>query len=248
MKQNAKVDKDGIRLAPTVANVSKPSKLPVVVQQVGFAVEKDTNLDREESTSKDYQPKAKDISKTDKTSMRLKNIIVGTLMLLCSVAVLLPYIFGSANYSVNLGFQFSLGNHNVFLTLFEAVKDSIDLANAGAGGLIGEVWLSAVPSIILLIGLIAVAKNVLSALAAVIFSREPKSYAGGALFYLFVTLVLLAINLVGLESIGVAKIDFVSDIINNFRTSELFTICVFALGYALLSAIITKINPKNYGY
>lgn len=55
-------------------------------------------------------------------------------------------------------------------------------------------------------------------------------------------------SLVGAEAVGIEKIDFINDFIRGFKTSELFSLVVFAAGYFIVSLICTLIDSDRYGY
>jgi len=55
-------------------------------------------------------------------------------------------------------------------------------------------------------------------------------------------------SLIGEDSIGIAKIDFMKDFIHDCSNCELFTMVITSIGYLLVCSIINFVNRDKQGY
>ena len=100
--ERRQVDDAGIRLAPTPLDGAATKRMPAVVQEfvlaprLDYAGEEDERRE-EVSTASDYQPKERDAGRRWKRSVRTRNFLSGTIMLIASAAALLPFILAAAD-------------------------------------------------------------------------------------------------------------------------------------------------------
>lgn len=251
---NGMVDDAGIRLAPAPVCRDVSVSMPAVRQEFVITpqLKPETPNNGEEQTAKvttehDYQPKKKDVSKKWKRSRRSKNIALGVVMFILSAVILLQYILGAANVRINnLKFALIPDELGAIANIVNAVKLCMKFGWTTAAA--KQIWLNCVPSFILIVGLIAVAVNMIKSIVGLFGAVKPRKYMLPALVYLLMALAVLIIYLVGAPTIGVEQVDFMKDVIYGYQTSELFGIIVFALGYFIASVICTWISSEKYGY
>lgn len=250
--QKRAVDDAGIRLAPAPIKNSGYHVMPSVVQD--FIITPHIVVDEPEddgqpkaSTENDFQPKKQDISKRWKRRKRAKNMVVGLVMFVVTVAVVLPYILGTVGVWLDdFAFRYVPRDFSAINNIVRAFKLTASFGWKGAE--VKAIWVNAVPDLILLLGIIFLASNLLKSLFAMIGSVKPINYTEGAVVYLFTVLAVFIAALVGAEKIGVSKIDFVQDFIHGYKTSELFSLVIFAVGYFVVSFICTRVDADKYGY
>ena len=249
--KNRGVDDAGIRLAPTPIRNSDYHVLPSIRQE--YVLEPSLHIDEpkdmpsgEISTADDFQPKVKDRSKRWKRQKRGKNIIFGAIMLAITVIVLLPYILAAAGQNLNLPFKFVPEKLNAIGGLVEAFKSTASYGWTGPE--VKAIWLEMVPNLVLMLGIIFLVFNLIKTFCALLGAVKPVKYVANSVIYLVCVLTVLVLYLIGINACGIEQINFVNDFIKGFRTSELFSLVVFALGDVLVSVICTMSNKDRYGY
>lgn len=199
-----------------------------------------------ESTLDDYQPKKEDATKKWKRKKRALNIVGGIIALVASLAVLMPYVLGYLGTDTSFPIDISFATFNSIQALVEGVQQVISLGFFTPES--NAVLVMLIPHIILAIGILAVAINVIKSVCALLFVKKPVKYTKCAIVNLVCVLAIFIASLVGAPSIGINKIDFMADVVNGYASSEHFTLLAFAVGYTLVSAICTQINRDKYGY
>lgn len=251
--KNKGVDDAGIRLAPTPIHNSNFHVMPTVMQEfvitprIEVEEQDQGEFSRDTTTVGDFQPKKEDVSKKWKRSKRSKNMILGIVMLIITVLVVLPYILGAVGVWLNdFAFRYVPKDFGALHNIVEAFKTTA--ANGWHGDAVNEVWIKAVPSLILLFGILFLTINLIKSMVAILATHKPVKYTVGATVYLFTVLAVFIASLVGASAIGVEKISFIDDFIHGFRTSELFSLIVFAAGYFVVSLVCTLLGADKYGY
>ncbi|MDE7372962.1 MAG: hypothetical protein K2N18_02755 [Clostridia bacterium] len=252
--KNRGVDDAGIRLAPTPIHNSSYHVMPTIKQE--FVITPRLEIEEEESsedyerrtnTANDFQPKTEDMSKKWKRRKRTKNMIIGVIMLLLTLVMLLPYILGAAGaWLENFPFRFVPMRFGALHNIIEAFKYTASHGWHGAD--VNFLWKLMIPSIILMVGFLFLAINLIKSLFSALGTYKPVRYTSGATVYLLAVLAVFIASLVGAESIGLQKINFINDFIHGYKTSELFSLVVFAVGYFVVSLICTLIDSDKYGY
>lgn len=254
---NRNVDEAGIRLAPTPIQNANYHVMPTVMQEFVIEPRIETNGNSgvqdgssqavDINTSNDFQPRKQDISKKSTRRKRSKNIIIGSIMLALTVVVVLPFILGAAGVWLDkMPFVYVPRQYGALYRIVEAIKVSFRFG--WKGGVVGQAWLSCVPSIVLLVGILALAVNLLKSAIALFGSVKPINYVAGATIYLLSVLVDFVIAIVGFSLIGVEKMDFMQDFIHGFRTNEFFSLLVFSVAYFVISFVCTWADSDKYGY
>lgn len=235
-----KVDDMGIRLAPTPMRGNDVNQLPSVRQDFvlrpSLEIDEPQDVSQDYSTVDDFQPKAKDVGKTWKRRKRGKNFICGLLMLLTEAIVVLPYLFAVFGVKIDfLPFKYVLDDYN-------AIGHIVDFAtNGGKFALI-------VPDLILAVGLLFILVNIVKSLTGICGAVKVRKYATCSVLYFIFVAILFVIALVGADSLGVGKIDFMQDVIHGYATSEWFTLFATAVFGIIMSVICSFINPDKSGY
>lgn len=251
--KNRGVDDAGIRLAPTPIHNSNYHVMPTVMQE--FVITPRIEVEepdrgeqtRETTTANDFQPRKEDISKKWKRRKRTKNMIIGAIMLIVTLLVVLPYVLGAVGvWLEDFPFRYVPKQFGAIHNIVEAFK--FTASNGWKGAEVNSVWVATVPDLILLVGIICLAVNLIKSLIAVIATYKPIKFTVGATVYLFTVLAVFIASLVGAETIGIEKIDFMRDFINGYKTSELFSLIVFAVGYFAVSMVCTLVDADKYGY
>lgn len=252
--KNRGVDDAGIRLAPTPIRNSSYHVMPAVKQE--FVITPKLEIEEQESredyerrtnTANDFQPKTEDMSKKWKRRKRTKNMIIGVIMLLLTLVMLLPYILGAAGARLeDFPFRFVPVQFGALHNVIEAFKLTAKLG--WHGDIVNAIWQLMIPSIILMVGFLFLAINLIKSVFSVLGTYKPIRYTLGATVYLLAVLAVFIASLVGAESIGLQKINFIDDFIRGYKTSELFSLVVFAAGYFAVSLICTLIDSDKYGY
>ena len=252
--KNRGVDDSGIRLAPTPIRNSSYHVMPAIKQEFVITPkleiedqESSEDYERRTNTANDFQPRTEDMSKKWKRRRRSKNMIIGVIMLLLTLVMFLPYIFGATGvWLEKFPFKFVPMQFAVLHNIIEAFKMTARLGWHGHA--VVEVWLSTIPDIILMIGILFLAINIIKSMFSILGTYKPVRYTVGASIYLLTVLAVFIAALVGAEAIGIPKIDFATDFIRGYQTSELFSLIVFAVGYFVVSLTCTLINSDKYGY
>lgn len=249
--KNRNVDDAGIRLAPTPIRNSDYHVLPSIRQE--YVLEPSLHIDEpkdspsgEISTADDFQPKVRDKSKKWKRQKRGKNIVFGAIMLAISVIVLLPYILAAAGQNINLPFKYVPSELNAIGNLIEAFKTTASYGWKGPE--LKAVWLGAVPSLVLILGIIFLLFNLIKSFCALLGAVKPVKYIVNAIVYLVCVLTILVFYLIGIGAFGINQINFVNDFIKAYSTSELFSLVIFAFGNLLVSLLCTLLNKDKLGY
>lgn len=240
------VDENGLRVAPNPQSKSDIKILPKAVQPFEFqpTIKPLSNEGAVTSSVDDFQPKKRDVSKRRTRSERERNIFTAILMLFVTMAVLVPYILSAVGIKINEPFKYTFNEYNVFSHLVETIRTS---SSADAATL-KNIWFGMIPELILIVGIIALAINILKSFIGIFGARRPVKYFLGATIYLIAVLSIFIMALVGIGTLGVAKIDFVNDFIKGYATSEYFTLIVFGVGNLLFAFIVKLINPDRSGY
>ena len=170
----------------------------------------------------------------------------GIVALVASVAVLLPYVFAAVGASFNAPFKMVFDKFNVVSNLVSAFKNTAQLGWSGSE--VGAIWVSAVPSLILTIGILCVIINAIKSCFAIFGAVKPVKFARGAIVNLLCVLAIFVASLAGASAIGIEQIDFINDFIHGYASSELFTLVVFGAAYVVLCTVSAIINRDKCGY
>ncbi len=251
--KNRGVDDAGIRLAPTPIHNSSYHVMPTIKQEfvitprIEVEEQEDNEFSREASTANDFQPKTEDISKKWKRRKRSKNMIIGVIMLLITTVLILPYILSATGvWLEDFPFRYVPRRFAAIHNIVEAFKATAQLGWSGES--VRVIWIAVIPDIVLLAGILFLAINLFKALFSILGTYKPVKYTANAGVYLLAVLAVFITSLVGAEAVGIEKIDFINDFIRGFKTSELFSLVVFAAGYFIVSLICTLIDSDRYGY
>lgn len=201
---------------------------------------------RQNTTRSDYQPAKEDKTNKWKRQRRALNIVTGALALIASLIVLLPYVLGFFGTSATRPIVLSFSTFNSIRALWDGVPKVFSLGLLTPES--NTVLVSLVSHVILAIGILAVAINTIKSICALLFVKKPVKYLKGACVNLICALIILIISLVGAPYIDVVKVDFMTDIIKGYASSELFTLLAFALAYTIVCIICSLINRDKYGY
>lgn len=246
-------DGNGIKLAPAPMRADKSNGISPFVQELRIVPRleypSDSSGKDEErvSTSADYQPAARDASRRWKRKVRVRNALSSLIILLASAVVLVPYILAAAGVTANaVPFRLVLGEYDVIGGWIEAFRQT---AAAGwQAAAVKSVWLGMIPEMILTIGLLAVLINIVKAVLGLVGAIRPKRYTAGAVVCLLSVVAVFIAALVGAADIGVEQIDFMTDFIDGWQTSEFFTLFVTA-GFNVVAAVICSfVAPLRTGY
>lgn len=186
----------------------------------------------------------------ERKASRTKNLIVGFIMLLISIIVLLPFIFSLdavAGKLVNvfaslpcLNFQ---GSMNAIQNLIVFFSNKGDMAT---------IWKSTVPSFLLGLGLLFVVLNILKAFVGILGGVKGRKYVISSLITLGAIAVVIVLQIIGVESIGLPKVDFVQEVVFGWKYSQSFVLIavgiINALAAVICAVIVPKAPPKMWGY
>ncbi len=250
--KNRSVDDAGVKLAPTPIRSSDYHVLPSVMQEFVITprIEAEKTVQEESraeiSTAKDFQPRKKDVNKKWKRTKRGRNIALGLVMFLATTFVLLPYVLGAANLHPTLPFKYVPERFNAIFNIIEAFKQTA--AYGWKGELVNAIWIGCVPDLIIALGILCLAFNLIKSIFGMFITAKPVKYVPNAVIYFCSVAAILIASLVGAAEIGVERVDFVNDIIFAYQTSELFTMLVLSAGYMIVAGIVNVINTDNSGY
>lgn len=184
-------------------------------------------------------------TRSERKSKRLKNLIAGFVMLLLSVIVILPFIFsmdivsGSMVnlYSVMPGLNFD-GNINInaIQNLIVFFTNKAEMAN---------IWKSTVPSFVIGFGLVGVALNILKAIIGIIAGVKGRKYIVSSAVTLGFFVLILVMQLIGIDQIGLSKIDFMQEVVFGWKYSQTFVLLVLGLMNFLAACICAIFVPKE---
>jgi len=250
--KNKNVDDAGIRLAPSPIRNADYHVMPTVMQEFVIeprisAPEEPEDIERPASTEKDFQPKKQDISKRWKRKKRSVNITVGVILLVLTLVMLLPYVLGAVGvWLEDLPFKYVPKQFGVINNIVEAFKATAD---AGwKGDTVKIIWIAMIPNLVLFVGLLGLVVNLIKSLVGIFGAVKPVKYTFGATLYLLTVVTVLICSLVGVPAVGLEKINFMTDFIRGYQTSELFSLIIFSLGYFILSLICTISCADRNGY
>lgn len=245
-----KVDEMGIRLAPAPMTKESEKMLPAVRQD--FVMHPVLEIDEpqdvvEPSTSTDYQPKRKDLSKRLKRSKRTRNIVCGLIMFVFLSLILLQYTLAAVSETLDfIPFKYVPTEYNVIGNL---IDNFTQIKNAGwTGSMAAIFWKACLPDFILGIGIVFVLVNLIKAILGIFGAIKVKRYIVCSVVYLLVIIALFIAALVGAEEFGINKISFVNDFIKGWQTSEFFGLLITAAAGLLASIACSLINPEKSGY
>ncbi len=235
-----KVDAMGIRLAPTPMRGNDVNQLPSVRQDFvlrpSLEIDEPQDVGQTYSTVDDFQPKAKDAGKTWKRRKRGKNFVCGLLMLITEAILVLPYLFAVFGVKTDfLPFVYVLDDYN-------AIGHIVNFASGGGN------FALIVPDLILCVGLLFVLVNIVKSITGIFGGVKVRKYGTCSVLYFVFVAILFVISLVGADSLGVEKIDFMQDVIHGWQTSEWFTLFATATFGIIMSIICSFINPDKSGY
>ncbi|HKL94263.1 MAG TPA: hypothetical protein VJZ69_03170, partial [Clostridia bacterium] len=178
----------------------------------------------------------------EKKASRTKNLIAGIIMLLISVVVILPFIFSLdalAGSMVNLfaalpglNFQGSLNAIQNLVMFF------------GNPSVMATIWKSTVPSFLIGIGLIFIAFNILKALVGIFGGVKGRKYVINSLITIGAFAIVIVLELIGIDSIGLPKIDFMQEVIFGWKYSQSFVLIATGLLNLIASLICAVFVPK----
>lgn len=249
---NKPVDEAGIRLAPTPIRSGDMNVLPPVRQDFIIAPQlhiENENIDstgEEYDSTKDFQPKKVDVSKKWKRAKRGNNIVIGAIMFVATVFVVLPYILGACNLTVNMPFKYLPVRYNAIHNFIEAFKTTADMGWAGDG--LKDIWFKCVPDMIVIIGILFLAINLIKCVYGLFAAVKPLSYLTCASVYMLCILIVFIASLVGVDVLGVGKIDFINDFIKDCANNEMFSLVVISLGYFVVAFVCHVANSDKRGY
>ncbi len=250
--KNRALDDAGVRLAPTPIHTSDYHVLPSVRQEFVIAPHIEPQKTAQEearpeiSTAKDFQPRKKDVSKKWKRSKRGRNIVLGLIMFLLTAFVVMPYILGAVSQHPNLPFKYVPERFNVIYNIIEAFKATAQLGWTGES--VYAIWFASIADLILTIGILCLAINLIKSIVGMFITTKPVRYVPCAAVYFLSVIAILIAALVGAEEIGIARVDFVNDVIMAYGTSELFSMLVLSAGYLIVSFVVNLFNADNSGY
>lgn len=207
----------------------------------------DFNKEEAVSTRKDFQPKAEEITVKTKREKRIKQTVIGALVILFSIAMMMPYVLSALRVDASaLPVKLIPSEHNVLLNIKYAIQTSV--SSGWTGDVAKSVWVQTIPSLILAFGILFVIFNAIKALIAMIAGKKQRKYFGNALVNLLCVAVLFIISLVGAPTMGVSKLDFMNDVIYGYATCEVLWIFAISLLYAIVSGILTLASRDRRGY
>lgn len=246
------VDEAGIRLAPTPLRSSEMNVLPPVRQDFIITPHIEINEKAEQdkdsaSTLDDYQPKKEEISKRWKRGQRGKNILTGSLVFIITIFAVLPYILGACGVDPELlPFRYIPVRFSSVGNIIKAF--TVTASEGWAGDTVNQVWINAIPDLVIVVGIIALVINAVKSLYAMFAAVKQQKYAAWASVYLICILAVFIAALVGIPQMGIEKMDFINDFIYNCSTCELFTMVVIAFGYLVVTIVISSVGRDKQGY
>ena len=247
-----KVDESGIRKAPVPLYSNSVKQLPVVRQDFVLCPSLEADGSRENlvepSTAKDFQPKIKDVSRGWKRTKRLKNFFAGLLMLLATVATLLPFILSICQeFGANetLKFMFVPDDRNTVMNIYWAFDSEF-----------GTIWedgqkvnmLMVVPDFIIAVGILALLCNFVKSIISMCGAIKVKRFTLCALIYIATLLIVLMFHLIGFEKAGFAKWDFMEDVIHGWQSNEIVGLLITGMVGLICSLFAKLISYEKYGY
>lgn len=247
MANDKHVDSSGIRLAPEPMRASSVNRLPELRQEYVLTPSLSVEETREEreSTADDFQPKPEDRYAKLARRRTFKHMWVSWVMLALSLLTLAPYILSVAGVKPSLPIKVVPERFDVIGNLIEAFE--ISAKNGFKGADVNAVWLKCVPSIIIAIGLLFVIFNAIKSVFGIFGSTCSKRFLLGGSIYLIAIACVLVMSLVGVESVGIEKVNAL-DIIKNAKGEELAFEAGMAMIYFVFSAFLSAILQDSNGY
>ncbi|MDD4839559.1 MAG: hypothetical protein PHE93_02665 [Clostridia bacterium] len=186
------------------------------------------------------------IINTEKKSKRIKNLIAGIVMLIASVIVLLPFIFSLdsiAGSMVNL-YAFMPGLN--LQGSLNAIQNTITFFSNTAA--MASIWRSTMPSLLIAIGLLFVVFNIVKAFVGIFGGVKGRKYIVNSLLTIGFCATVVLLQLIGVDAIGLPKIDFVQEVVFGWKYSQTFVILAVALVNVVAACICAIFVPKKPMY
>ena len=247
-----KVDETGIRKAPVPLYSNSVKQLPPVRQDFVLcpSLEADGAKENlvEPSTAKDFQPKIKDVSRGWKRNKRLKNFFAGLLMLLATVATLLPFILSICQeFGANdtLKFMFVPDDRNTVMNIYWAFES--EMGTIWEGGREVNMWMI-VPDFIIAVGILALLCNFVKSIISMCGAIKVRRFTLCAFIYVVTLLIVLVFHLIGWEKAGFTKWDFLEDVIHGWQSNEIVGLLITGGIGLVLSFVAKLISYEKYGY
>ncbi len=248
-----KVDEMGIRLAPTPMQREDARKLPTVEQD--FVLRPSLNIDEpdrnamneEYSTADDYMPKRRDLNKHWKRSKRTKNIVCGLFMFVFSAVVITPYVLAAIGQALDfvpfsiIPFENDIVTH--YINAYNALS-----ANGFFGDVCAPVWKSLLPDFMLTFGLLFILVNLIKSLVGIFGAVKVKKYVACSVVYLIMILAIVVAALIGADDFGIKKIDFMTDLIYGWQSSEYVGLLIPAVANLIVAIVCSALNREKSGY
>lgn len=249
--KNRMVDDAGVRLAPQPIVNSDYHVMPSVMQQYVIEPTIVNKQPQEEEVARvctkgDYQPTSEDASKKWKRKKRAVNAVSALVAFIASVAVLVPYILAYTGTVIDFPIRLATDKYNVVGALVSGVQELIAMGVTSHEA--GALRSALVPHIILAIGILAVVVNMIKCVFGLLISKKQVRYTWGAWLNLACVIAIFIASLVGAPSIGIDKIDFMTDLVQGYASSELFTLIAFSIGYVVVCHVCALINRDKCGY
>ena len=247
-----KVDESGIRKAPVPLYGSSVKQLPPVRQDFVLCPSLEADGLRESlvepSTAKDFQPKIKDVSRGWKRNRRLKNFFAGLLMLLVTLATLLPFVLSILQeFGANdtLKFMFVPDDRNTVMNIYWAFD-----------GEFGTIWedgqkvnmLMVIPDFIIAVGILALLCNLVKSIISMCGAIKVRRFTLCAFIYVITLLLVLVLHLIGFEKAGFVKWDFMEDVIHGWQSNEIVGLLITGVVGLICSLFAKLISYEKYGY
>ncbi len=247
-----KVDESGIRKAPVPLYGSSVKQLPPVRQDFVLCPSLEADGSRESlvepSTAKDFQPKIKDVSRGWKRNRRLKNFFAGLLMLLVTLATLLPFVLSILQeFGANdtLKFMFVPDDRNTVMNIYWAFDSEF-----------GTIWedgqkvnmLMVIPDFIIAVGILALLCNLVKSIISMCGAIKVRRFTLCAFIYVITLFIVLALHLIGFEKAGFVKWDFMEDVIHGWQSNEIVGLLITGVVGLICSLFAKLISYEKYGY
>ena len=247
-----KVDESGIRKAPVPLYSNSVKQLPPVRQDFVLCPSLENEGGHHElvepSTAKDFQPKIKDVSKRWKRNKRLKNFFAGLIMLLATLATLLPFILSILQeFGANdtLKFMFVPDDRNTVMNIYWAFD--AESGTIWQGGM-EENLKMIVPDFIIAVGILALLCNLVKSIVSMCGAIKARRFTLCAMIYVISLLVVLAFHLIGWEAVGFTKWDFMEDVIHGWQSNEIVGLLITGAVGLVISLLVKIISYEKYGY
>ena len=241
------VDENGLRLAPNPVKKSDTNILPKAVQPFEFQPRlkpmSGPDGTSSGSTIDDFQPKKRDQSKRVRRTKRNRNIFSGVIMLFVTAAVAIPFVLGAFGVKLNNPIIYSYSQYNVIGALIDAIEATIHKTED-----MKVVWFGMIPYLILLLGMVGLLANLIKSFMGIFGAVRPIRYVASAIFHLLTVVIVFIMALIGVDAIGVQRIDFMQEFIFKIQESEYFTLLALAVVNLLIAIILRIANPDKSGY